>query len=434
MGEFNPSNGLMRNALEATEQILPSTGFHYHDFVSESLTSLAEQIEQRSITRNAQRPVSQESKIGLGGTFDTDFNCEGHLHYLANLQKKYSTTNPATGVYVHKLSPTGTNTFNPSMMVEVWRDDDLPQVFKGTRVQQMTFNNGLRQFLQSQITLVAAMADYWDYPTQTAGTGGPNPLVRGLPNYTNWSLADHDLYIKCTEASSFTFAIKIGAAASYGSTTMVMDTAQKWYDLIDSNDTGRIGDKGIKVMGYFPNFTSLADNDEWKWSAARQEWTPVFPSVLPFNEVYSEIFIDGDDEPFRLNSINMTITRPVSAIYSLGGRYPVLVRERGRRQVGGTISREYLDVELRKKLERAESFYLRSVSESKLPIGSTAYYHTLELIAPLCMLSGPTPSIGSETQMDENLTFTCHPDPTDGDGNVDDVTAYVTNTIADITA
>lgn len=35
--------------------------------------------------------------------------------------------------------------------------------------------------------------------------------------------------------------------------------------------------------------------------------------------------------------------------------------------------------------------------------------------------------------MDENLTLTCHPDPTNADGDVDDLQLYVTNTIADIT-
>lgn len=432
MGDFNPSNGMMRNALEATEGILVNSGFHYHDFVSESLTSLQEVIEQRSITRSAQQPLSAESKIALGGQFDTDLNAEGHVHYLANAQKKFDTSTLTTGVYQHKLAPSAGTAFPTSMQVEVFRDDDMPQVFHGSRVNQVSLGLGLRQFLQCQFGIISPMADYWRYPTQEAGSGGPFPLLRGLANYANRTAADPDIYMKCISAASKTFAVKIGNAATYGATLNTITNATTWYDLVDSNGTGRIGDKGIKVEGYFPNFTSLADNDEWKWSAARAEWVPVYPDVVPFNEVYAEIIVDGEE--FRTNQLTLNLTRPVTGIYSIGGRFPKLVRERGRRQVAGTLVREYLTNDLRIKLENAKTFALRVVAETNIPIGSTAYYHAIEAIAPLCRLGGPTPTIGSETQMDENLTFTCHPDPTDGDGNVDDLQLYVTNSIANITA
>lgn len=432
MADFNPSNGLMRNALEATEGVLVNAAFHDHDFVSESLTSLQEVIEQRSISRGAQRQRSAESKIALGGTFDTDFNAEGHLHYLANAQKGYSVSNPTAGVYIHKLAPSEAGVFPATMQVEVWRDDDMPQVFHGSRVSSLAFGLGLRQFLQCQIGIVAPMADYWDYPAQTVGAGGPYPRARGLLNYANWTAADHNIFLLCVTAATKTFKTKIGTAATYGSTSFTMSTAGTWYDLLDSNGTGRLGDKGIKVEGMFPDFTSLADADEWRWDAVRAEWVPVFPDVLPFNEVYAEIIVDGAE--FRTNQFTLNLTRPVAPVYSIGGRYPKLVRERGRRQVGGTLVREYLDVDLRKKLERSKEFHLKVVAETNVLIGATAYYHSLQLISPLCILGGPTPTIGSETQMDENLTFTCHPDATDGDGNVDDLTAYVTNSIADVTA
>lgn len=127
MGTFNPSDGLMRNALEASEGILVDSGYHDHDFVSESLTSLQEVIEQRSITRNAQRPLSAESKIAVGGTFDTDLNAEGHIHYLANAQRKFTTDIFSAGVaFKHKLAPSAGTAFPTTMQVEVWRADDLP--------------------------------------------------------------------------------------------------------------------------------------------------------------------------------------------------------------------------------------------------------------------------------------------------------------------
>lgn len=424
-GSFNPSNGLMRNALESTEQVPVNTGFAYHDFVSEGLTPLSEVIEQRSITRNAQRPVSAESKIGVGGPFEVDLNAEGHLRYLANLQRKYSVTNPDTGVYIAKLAPSATTAFAETMMVEVWRDDDMAALYKGGRVGSLALNLGLRQFFQATFNMVFSMADFWAYAANVAGSGD-TPYLRGLPRYDLFTAADHDLYLKCVEASSFTFAAKVGAASSYGSDTFTMEDVGKWYEVIDSDGAARIGTKGLKVEAMFAIFNSLADDDEWRFDGERGEWVPTYPDVLPMNEVYAEIIVDGEE--FRTNALTLNIERPVTPIYSIGGRFPKLVRERGRRQVGGTLNREYLDTSLVKKLLSAQSFRLEIVSETNVPIGSTAYYHGIRTVSPLCILSGPVPTIQSETQMDENLTFTCHPDPDDSGGDVDDISIYVTST------
>lgn len=433
MGDFNPANGLIRNAWETTEGVATWAGWHYHDFVSESLSSAAETILPRSITTNSQQPVGSPSKIAVGGAIEVDWNAEGHLHYLANLQGAYSTSTLTAGVEELILGPSQTTPVTPSMTVEVWRDDDMAQILRACRAREVSFNLGLRQFAQGSIQLLGTRADYWTEPAQTAGTS-TDPQLRGLPNHTDWTVADGDLYLKITTATGgppptvVKGKFKLGSAASYGSIETTM-TAGDWVVALDSTTGVRYGDKGLPVECYFANFTGIATNDEWKFDRERAVWVPVMPDVIPFNEIYAEISIDGGS-PERVNSLSLTVTRPVEAIYAIGKRFAWLVRERGRRAVTGTFQREYLDTNLRKKLERAKEFYLLVNMTNGVTIGATAYEHTMELIAPKCMMSGNTPTIGGQDQMDENPSFTCHPEPTDPDGYVDDINIRIVSSIA----
>ncbi|MCB1007585.1 MAG: hypothetical protein KDB94_01690 [Acidobacteria bacterium] len=430
MSDFNPSNALVRNAWEATEQYLPTTGFHCHDFVSESLSANYEQIQQRSITNAGQRPVASPSKIGNEGQIEVDWNAEGHLHYLANLQKNYSVSNPATGVYVTKMAPSEANAAPSTMMVEVWRDDDLAHVNKGCRVRSVTFNAGLRQFIQGSIDLLAARSDYWGAATQTAGTGSSLPQLRGLPNYTNWALADHDIYFTWTDYANKVGKFKIGAAASFGATTVTISGVDTWVEAIDSNGGARIGDRAMPVDILFDLLAAGADSDIFKITGARGVWTPTLPDVVPANEIYALIVVDGEE--FVCNQFNLTVTRPVAPIYSIGGRYARVIRERGQRTVDGTLNREYISTELRKKLERAQEFEFYASYQNGVAIGSTAYESEIKLTAKKCVLSGPTPTVGGQDQMDENLNFSCH--PSDDGTYPDDLTIEVTSTISDPTA
>lgn len=108
--------------------------------------------------------------------------------------------------------------------------------------------------------------------------------------------------------------------------------------------------------------------------------TPVYPDVIPFNEVYAEIYVDG--ATFRTNQLSLNLPSGCRCLLLIGGRYPVLIRERGRRQVGGTLVREYLDVELRKKLERSRTFGLRLLAETNILIPTTAYCRSHRPHAP----------------------------------------------------
>lgn len=441
MADFNPANGLIRNAWEATEGVVPASGWHYHDFVSESLSSIAETILPRSITTNSQQPVGSPSKINIAGGIEVDWNAEGHLHYLAALQSKYTHTNLTAGVEELILGPGQDDPVAETQSLEIWRDDDMAQLIRGARIRECSFNLGLRQFAQGSIQVLGTRADYWADPSRVDAGGGTPPTtlqLRGIPNHTDWTAADGDLYMKITTATggppptTVKAKFKIGSASSYGSveTTLV---SGDWAIALDSTTGVRYGDRGIPVEFYCNNFTTFAVNYEWKFDRERATWVPVMPDVVPFNEIYAEISIDGGS-PERMNQVQFTVTRPVVAVFAIGKRFAWLVRERGMRTVTGSFQREYLDTNLRKKLERAKEFYLRVTCTNGIPIGSTAYEHTMELIAPKCMMGGATPSIGGQDQMDENPTFTCHPDSTDPDGFVDDITIRIVSSIADPTA
>jgi hypothetical protein len=444
MADFNPANGQIRHSWETVVGIPDEANWHDHEFVSEALSPEYGKIQPNSITKNAQIPAGQPSKIHGGGDIPIEWDPEGPVRYLANLQKKGSVANPTAGVYVHKLAPSETAvTFPSTMSVEVSRDDGAPQINKGGRVGSASFSVAPSSFLTGAISLIPERQDYWAKAARidVLGGGAPSdPKLRGIPAYANWTDAvNGDLYIKATAVTGTTVTLKakVGSGASYGSTTFVVTVGldsqgrPRWTDIIDSTSGLRVGSRDLANQLYIAAVTNWAVDSEFSFARERTVWTPVLPAVPKFNEIFAQILV-GDSlataEGYEIDSFDLTITQPTTVKDAIGGRFPHRVKQRGRRAVTGSIKREYLDKTLRKRLERAVQSWLRVDFFTGVLIGATAYESSMSLISGGFVEGGKTPSIGGQDSMDENYDFTCHPgtDVT----YPDDLTVLITNSIA----
>ena len=102
MPDFNPANTLIRNAWETVQGIPNETGWHYHDFVNETLSTEPGVIQDPSITDAAEEPVDLESKIDTNGVINVALNAEAHAHYLARFMEYGDTPVDLTGVFPNR--------------------------------------------------------------------------------------------------------------------------------------------------------------------------------------------------------------------------------------------------------------------------------------------------------------------------------------------
>ena len=113
--------------------------------------------------------------------------------------------------------------------------------------------------------------------------------------------------------ASFEALFKVSSATAYGTETTTV-TADQWNDCIDSNSAASnllpLGTRDMPLQVYVEDPTGLLVNDEWEFDRDRGVWTPVFPDVPPFNEIFASITIGGDS--YCLEQIDLTIPSGVS--------------------------------------------------------------------------------------------------------------------------
>lgn len=443
---FNPANTLVSMGWESVPSI-PTTTWRDFKVVSEDLADDSPLIQSASIVNNSQRQRGAPSKIDTGGSFPVELDAEGHARFVADVQRKGSVTNPATGVYIHKLAPSETSVTMPqTFSMRVWRDDGMPQIFKGGRMQSWELSLEPRGFLKSTFTPVFERADYWaDATVVTEGSANANKIVlQGLPRLSNWetTAAAGRVYVKVSDITDIAtegikVLVKVGQAASYGATETTLrggeDSDGRPYTspLYDSTSGLLVGTRAMPVEAACHSFVGYQVNDEYYFDRERGVWTPSFPDVPIFNEIYAYIYIDG--VRVRIRQFTLSVTRPVEAIHAIGGRYAWEVRERGERVVNVNFQREYLSTKIRKRLQSGEPFAMRLECYSGDEF-ETGHEHELHAVTPLLIAGGRTPTAQGKAQMDENVQCTAHPDPTNVDGNVDDVTLYLKNSIASLAA
>lgn len=437
MPDFNPSNGLIRVAHEPTAGQAATSGFVDHLFVSEDVSPEYSTIDSQSISNNAETPESQPSKINSGGNIIVELDAEGHYHYLANMMKHAATpVNPTGSVYQHKLAPTETDVdFADALTIEIDRDDGSPSLNKHARVGSFELSIEPSNFVNATIGVVVERSEYYSAAVETAATSTPtDPLIRGLPKYSDWILADGDVLVQVEDASnaptSIDIVVRVGAG-SFATDTPLTVNAAEWTELFTSAATPvRIGTRDIPVEIYWPNFTNVTNGDTWRFDRERSVWVPAYPDVPKFNEIFASVIIDGSE--YEIDQITLTATRPVSIKHAIGGRHGKRVKERGRRTVSGTFQREYLDTSLKKKLERAQQFALNIEMYSGEAI-TGSYEHYIKFIAKNCIFgTSKVAVIAGNEEMNESYPFTCHPS---SDVNYpSSLTVEMQNTVADLSA
>jgi len=441
MADFNPSNAVIRVAWEGLhgipeEAVDSGKAWDYHELISESLSPEYGTIERPSISAAGQRPVALPGKITGAGEIEVEWNVEDHTHYLAAIQRWTAAPVADNGSYAHTIGPKQTITeFPETLTVEMWRDDDMGHLFKGCRVNSVSFRFEQESTVQGTIGIHPERADYWALAdeTGTAGITQANPdlpVIRGLPRhddtYDDWvDDGTKDLWFRVVSTASpnITLACKFNSqpAKSVADFTCVSGVdafGDPIFTRVEVEDGGGrlLGTKDLPVEIYMPNVSDYATDDEWKHATNRSDITgsATYSSCPPLNEIYCFIYIADDQgstyTEYCIEGVEVTIEQPVVERRCIGGRYPKQIFERGQRLVGGSINREYLSTALKKRMERARSFALKIEAYTGVEIaGGSGNEYSLTLMMPNCKFSGTVPTVGGQEEMTESYEFTCHP-------------------------
>lgn len=443
MPDFNPGAATMRVATVKTPGCIPDAAdFVDHEFISETLANEQAGVERESITNAAQKPVPEPGKFQTDGEVEVELNAEQHPHYLANIQTKITTTSPATDVYEHRLGVTEDDDFPVSLCVQVNRDDGMPQSFRDGSVNEATITLEEGGLLKANFALIFTRGDYFDDPTQVEDGATPNssPQLRGIPNYTNWNLADGDIYIKATSAhaaGTYSAVAKIGAAATYGVADFDVLTGldangnPRWVNVVNSNGGAEIGTRANPVQITHLVGTGVEIDDEFRFNRERGEWVPAYADVPIFNEVNAFLYVDGAE--ICIEEFELSISRPVTRKRCIGGFFTRKILRRGAREVTLTLGRQYDDTFFRKKLEGAQSIYFLLEARSGEEF-ETGFEHGMDIFCPNVKLTGRPATVESSDEFPEQITGTCHASAAGVLGFFDDVTVTFINSIPDLTA
>lgn len=445
MPDFNPANALIRVAHEAVPGILPldAAAWVDHRMTGETVSMETTEIEDDSIVNNAQAQEGYEGPIAVNGDINVVLHPEGHLRYLGNLQKKVDTTNPDSGVYIHRFAPSGGTSVPSTLANWISRDDGMPQNLLGGRVLEAELTLETANLLRSRFGMNYSRAGYFGPPVQLADSGGSNtdvPRVRGLPAHADWITADGDITIKASDVTGAPDEIEVlvkQAPDAYGviPTTILVGNDDLgnpiWNTLYDSTTGAIKGTRAMPIQMSLASTTNWAVNDEYRFDRERGVWTPSYSAAPAFNVIYAYVLIDGVE--YCIQQFSLTITRGLTPEECIGGRFPKSVQELGARAVTLSLQRKAIDTTIRKRLEAAKSFVFRLECYSGEEI-ETGYEHQLIIVCPKVKLNGRSYSAESKDSMPENIEGTCYPDPTNGDGFVDDCTIIVQNSIASAVA
>lgn len=427
MGTFNPGNGQARMGWETLVEIPPAAAsMHDFEFLGEEVGNEQTRIESESISPNSMRPPKLPGNVNSGGPLNVELDAEGHSRFLADIQRKSDTPvdlDTAT-TWLHRLHPSATDiVFPDSYTQEFWRDDDMGQQFKGTRTGGMEVSIADGSLVNTSFELLSNRGDYWADPTTDAG--GPTaglPTLRGLPEYSRWTPVPTtgNIQIEVSVAPSGgsmsvkAFYTEDGSAGATATVVVLGEDTSGvpiWTTLIDSNTGAIMGTRDLPIQAYFPDVAFLLAD---AWTFARQRataWTPALPDLPKMNEIFVTITIDGVE--YCIETLTLTVTRPLEPKHCIGGRFAKFVLEQGQRIVEGTLERRYMDTTLRKRLERGEPFILGIEMYSGEEI-SGGYEHAIKMYSPHCVFEGKSASITDRSTFQEPLDFSCHGDATHG--------------------
>ena len=434
----DPSFAQFSLAWQAAQGVPATSGWHDMEFKGETLGNKIDSLERQAITRSGMMSQPLDGKRNTGGDPSWDAPNPDEICYaLANLiGKSAAPATVETGAYRHKMSRLESAVTFPSWLTaRAWRNDNMAQRFHDLIVSSLEFTFQEKALISTVAKTVATLGDYWDDPVkQGAGTGTAKPQVRGASDLNfNASATAANLWIKATSTATGTVTIKtkIGNATAYGAGTQVI-TRGVWTQLLDEAGV-RIGDNATPVEIYYPTAGSIdaATPDEWKILWTRDVWAPTLADPTQVvSEVYSRVYLNGEE--FEITGGKLTIEKPAEAKFGFGRQDARRTRTRGSQAVKLDFNREYLDLRLRKLMERGTPFAFVLDLQSRAPIGTTGALNFGIKFTGLNFKSvgSTTASATSKDKSDESITATASAS-TDGTYPAD-ITVEVLNSIPDL--
>lgn len=139
--------------------------------------------------------------------------------------------------------------------------------------------------------------DFFESPTQTAGSGSDLPTVLGYNTGTDlWDdTVDSDVYIRIDSVSSndITYSVKVGSAASYPSSpaSYTMGTAP----VRMTKDGVQVGSQGTPLLLYFAAGSTLTASDEFRLVAPIVRWSQTLPTRRIIPAVNTQLYLNGSE-------------------------------------------------------------------------------------------------------------------------------------------
>lgn len=437
-GFGDPSYGLLRLAWQANLGVPATTGWHDLEMKGETAVNKSAALDRGTINRSGMTQAPLPGKLETGGDllFGAPNPNEVAYLYAAMLGKSASPTSPETGAYLHKLDRLETGvTFAPWLSAMAWRNDGMGQRFADCLLDSLELTWAEKAVLSVTAKFVATRGDYWaDDAPQGSGTGTAVPMLRGI-NALNFNAdnALNNVWVKVTATATGTVTVKakVGDATVYGSGTQVI-TRGVWTQLRDQ--TGALmGDAANPIEYYMPATGSIDASapDEAKFLWRRDQWAPSYadPTLVP-NETYSRVYIDGTET--EIQSGKLTITKPSAAMHGFGRAAARRTRTRGNQKVMLSFSREYLDLEVRRRIETGKPFAWVLDLRSPAGIGTTGnLFYGFRFTGLNCVPTTNTPASNqSPTKSDESMEAQLAPS---SDGTYPaDLTVEILNSIPDL--
>lgn len=443
MGNFNPTNLQFRSAWEETEGVpthvnpagTPKVWLDQR-LATENLAFESPLIQPNVLNPNRQRVEGLPAKFDTTGDFNTDLEPEGMAPWLAQFQGWGN--NPvvltAGQSFRHVLAPSATDVnFNLKRSARVWRDDDLAQLLIGCQLAQSQITGTVNNVYTATQNLLFERAHYWDFATVVTEGGTPErPVLRNIPTYGNWNLADHDIYVQ-VQTTTTNIKVKVGAATTYTGADIAVPNGG-WVTLTDQSDNP-IGEPDSPVQLYVGTTAAWTANDEWRFrgSVIRGDnlWTPSFPVLRALNEIHTTIRIDGGEVRFRQGQI--TLNQTVNPRLNLGGRYADGTDVTGQRVITGSLDRRYIDTNFVKRLEASQGFEYDLEVISRQTIGTSSDIYRMRFFSPKARISGRRPVVSGPNDFPESLSIDFYPDATNPTYQ-DDMTIEIDNGLASLIA
>jgi len=439
MATFNPSDAKLRIApMSAVAGIAPlQNNADWIDavFSAESLRAERTLRPNTSIRGNSQQAVGNKSFIIPQGDITAAngaFHPVQHAQLLANIQRNSATPTTSGDAYIHKLAPVESDVAYGNLAFDKDRADDAPQLFLDMLVQQYALTVAANNWPSAVFSTMGLRYDYWDDPVQDAQTPTLTSLrVRGLPDATEWedgTTVELAFQVDATVATTVKAVYSTGTPSFVGASTFTV--ALDTWTRVTLTDGTFAGTEDEPIEIYVPT-GALSVADEFSFAFERTVWTPD-AHTSPFDSVYAEITID--EEVYCIENFQLTVLDPVNIPPCIGGLFGETIRRRGTRLVTGNITRDYINRDLQKKLERKIPFAIRCQMTNGIliPSGGDNEQWTLLHYGPNAVFSGPTKVIGGPDDGAEALAFTCYEDPTESNGDTDDLSMWLTTDQATI--